>query len=545
MTRSKPNGLHAAVCMLAVFVALTTCGTARAQKGGGGVQTGGSGQSGGNLPGVSYAKASWSKALTKAPEANTNSVILCYELVYTNSAAQPFVLEPRASIVMKSSNTSVACVDPSPNNPLEMDQQTVVAIDAQNVSISQLKILNINASDQQGQPINPTPLRPSFTTAATATTNLAGDKVYFLTWPNRLPGDALRTLSVNTLFTPAAIAAPWGANTFYPAGSVVTPRATPTGPYFLTLRGGISSDTEPAWGAATPLTATDGPAGTALTWQLLGSASPSGSTPKGWSPSTSYKLGDVIFVPTTMTYYELVAIGGGASSGKSGTRIPDFPVLGTSKISETQPSPTPAGYSQIDWIAIGPTLPSGTTPQQPPDQTVSLLTLQLPQSHSKSYFNLAAGMVVSTVRRPSFVVPAGLTGSNTSDAQRKTTDNPTLEPVLLLTFYPFPIDAEQPCTPVACLWHNAPGLNFGVSLTSPTSSFYFGLTLELVRNVEVVLGDNLQLVTALPSPAIPISNTASTPVTQQSFANGFFGGLTFNVSGFIQGLVSAGNSSGS
>jgi hypothetical protein len=87
------------------------------------------------------------------------------------------------------------------------------------------------------------------------------------------------------------------------------------------------------------------------------------------------------------------------------------------------------------------------------------------------------------------------------------------------------------------LWQNAPGLNVGFSLTSPTSSFYLGLSLELFRNIELVLGDNFQIVQRLPSPPVAISNAATTATTSSTFANGVSAGLTFNISGFIQGVV--------
>jgi hypothetical protein len=550
------------------------------------------------LQGLSFSKSQWPTYLTKLPS-DKHLVVICYKMAYTNSVSQPFVLQPTPSISYKSDpNRSVPCTVLDEKHTLQMDQLLVVAIDAQDIDIGKLKILNINATDQQGTSINPTPLRPSFG-ASTASTNLGGDKVYFLTWPNRIAGDVIRTISINAVLTPAPTAGPWTPLTFYPAGSVVTTTAQP-GQYYISLAGGVSSTDGPSWTALVPASVVDG----ALTWQHIGAAPPAGATVVNWQASTNtYKAGAVLLAPNG-NYYLLTL---GVPGGSSGTMIPPFPITVPADITEpdfmprkttdstvqwipnrsfhmtcgaksdteqwllntryavndvvcdpvdhaeykavtggtsggTKPTfapPTSPAHNeyQIVWTQAGSSLPVGVTPGQGPDQTVNLLTLQLPQSHTRSTFNLAAGVVISSVTRPAFSVPSGLTGTNTTAAQVRTSNNPTIEPLLLLTVYPWPIDAEQPCVPLACLWQNAPGLNVGFSLTSPTSSFYLGLSLELFRNIELVLGDNFQIVQRLPSPPVAISNAATTATTSSTFANGVSAGLTFNISGFIQGVV--------
>jgi hypothetical protein len=603
---SFASGLARVVPVVAVLVSLMgRANIALAQaKGGqaGGTAAGGQAVATAGLQGLSYSKSQWPKNLSALPTAEKLAV-LCYELVYTNSAAQPFVLEPRSQIKYKFDPTRVVpCTVLDKKHHLEMDQLLVVAIDATSIDIGQLKLLNINAVDQQGISLNPSPVRPSFG-ASTPATNLASEKIYYLTWPNRIAGDAIRTISINAVFTPVAAGAPWAPNTFYPAGSVVTTPAAP-GQYYTTLSGGISSGSPPSsWALPVPAQVAEG----ALIWQHIGTVLPAGVSPKSWVAMKSYSLGDVILAPNS-NYYLLTQIAGGAATGVTGALPPVFNISASPSPVPESPAIQPktddatvqwmlkntfhgacgippdheswqpnhnyvasdvvcdpfdgteftalvggvsgkqqpnfvkafANSYQLVWTPVGTLPPATVASGQGADQTVNLLTLQLPQSHTLSYYNLAAGVVVSAVRKPTFAVPGGLMGTNTTDAQVKTSDNLTIDPVLLLTLYPIPIDAEEPCADLVCLAQDAPGLNLGLSLASPTSSFYFGFTFELFRNTELVVGENLALVPAAPKSPIPISNTATTPVTRQTFATGLFGGLSFNVSGFIQGLISGG-----
>jgi len=579
----------------AICVALSSNATiAGAQgKGNQGAGSGAQAPASGGLQGLSLPRSQWAKYLTQLPH-DRHLVVLCYRMMYTNSASQPFVLQPTGNIVYPSHRDSVPCTVLDDKHNLQMDQLLVIAIDAQNIALGQLKILNINATDQQGTSINPTPVRPSFG-ASLSSTSLPGDQVYFLTWPNRIPGDVIRTISINAVFTPAAPGSPWHPLTFYPAGSVVTDPAKPS-QYYVTPAGGVSSNQSVPWTELTFDSVADG----TLTWRHVGASLPSGAPPASWwGPNKPFHVGEVILAPNSH-YYQVIRAAG---ISQSGTTLPTFPItVNRTSIMEPSPQPphtldgtvewvatggsdvrcgqpgdtagwlpthpyaldavmcdpddraeyrvktpgtsgatkptfsraTPSEY-QIEWTATGTIPPASVAAGQGPDQTVNLLTLQLPQSHTRSSYNLAAGVAFSTVRRPTFAVPPGLTGSPTTAAQVVTSDNLTIEPVLLLTFYPWPIDAEKACPPLACLFSNAPGVTLGLSAASPTSSFYLGLSFELLRNAELVLGDNLQLVQGLPNPPVAISITTTTATTRQVFVNGFFASITFNISGFIKG----------
>jgi hypothetical protein len=94
------------------------------------------------------------------------------------------------------------------------------------------------------------------------------------------------------------------------------------------------------------------------------------------------------------------------------------------------------------------------------------------------------------------------------------------------------MDAERP-------WRKrdlVPGLTFGVSLSNPTTNFYFGGSSELfIRNLQLVYGLALNRVMALDAASLQLS--ATTAATHQVFAKGGFVGLSFNITGFIQSLI--------
>jgi hypothetical protein len=83
-----------------------------------------------------------------------------------------------------------------------------------------------------------------------------------------------------------------------------------------------------------------------------------------------------------------------------------------------------------------------------------------------------------------------------------------------------------------------PGGN-AFSLSSPTTNFYFGGSSEFpkLRNVQITYGFTLVRGSVLEPPF-----TSAAAVTKQHFLKGGFVGLTFNITGFIQGLISPGKS---
>lgn len=180
------------------------------------------------------------------------------------------------------------------------------------------------------------------------------------------------------------------------------------------------------------------------------------------------------------------------------------------------------------------------TTSSPSDVVLTLFDLTYPQVHSLSNYNVAMGVVGSTIENPSFVRVQTSAASGTpgqpgfTPAQFKTIKNggdPEVEPVLLFTVYIPPFDAER-------AWRKRdliPQPSFGFSLSSPSSDFLFGVSSEIRRNVELVGGLHVGKLTSLVQPIFDDPTSSAAPQTQQSFAHGGFLGLTFNID-FIKGL---------
>jgi hypothetical protein len=234
-----------------------------------------------------------------------------------------------------------------------------------------------------------------------------------------------------------------------------------------------------------------------------------------------------------------------ATDGISGPipTMPYFAVTGANRLINEADS---AAGLPVVWEDIGAATPQGVGAGQPADQTVSILNLQYSQSHSLSFYNLASGVVYSLNKSKTFGCSPG---TSTTCVPVQTGSTPVVDPVLLFTIYPHPWDAEARCPHNFCLPHlrtNPPGLSFGLSLTSPSSSSHAGMSFELIRNLQIFGGANWAKETTLPSSAVsePATSTGS-PVTVQKFATAPSFGLTLNISGFIQSLFGGGGGGGS
>ena len=246
-----------------------------------------------------------------------------------------------------------------------------------------------------------------------------------------------------------------------------------------------------------------------------------GTTPDcvAWAPDHPYGTNAVVYSKAKKQFYHAVQ-SLSANSGH-GPDEPNFPENAT--------------LTEVEWQDSGLVAPAAVASGQPADQTLNLLNLTLPQSHSISYFNVAAGVVYNSVRVPSFAV--------TNNVGVQIHGSHTVDPVLFLTGYVlghwFPMDAERDWRPHDLI----PGLSVGFSLSNPTTRFYVGGSSEFfLRNVQLTYGASITQVSELTSTA-PLN--ATTAATRQRFTGRWFVGLTFNISGFVQGLFSAGKSSGS
>jgi len=306
----------------------------------------------------------------------------------------------------------------------------------------------------------------------------------------------------------APVFAAWTTNTAFAAGSLVIP--TPAnGLYYRARTTGVTGQNQPAFPPTGEVTEH-----TNLIWLDVGSTLPTGKI-KTWTPQTPFFIGDFIQETSSGRYYSVV------EAGISGSSPPYFLIPAPRAVHDDLDHP------QVLWQDLGTSLPSsvsglGTTPS---DQTVNLVNYTLPQVHSLSYFNLASGAVVSSIRTNNFTN----IGSSMSPKWTSAKNGITVDPVLALTAYFKGFDAERP-------WHASdlvPGASLAFSLSSPTTNFYFGGSSEFpkLRNVQITYGFALVRGSVLEPPY-----TSSTANTKTYYFKGGYVGLTFNILGFIQSL---------
>ena len=196
----------------------------------------------------------------------------------------------------------------------------------------------------------------------------------------------------------------------------------------------------------------------------------------------------------------------------------------------------------IQWEDSGTNPPSLVTSGQPADQTVTM-TYAFPQVHSRYYYNLSSGVVFNTVHTRSFgwktlALPTG-SGSNAQPGLYypvQTGSSVIVDPVLFFTAYVWPLDAER-------TWHRGdlrPGITFGLSLAAPGSNFYVGMSSEVRRNIQIVYGFTVAKTSNLAAGSGPSTTNTAAPATVQVFSKGAFLGLSYNISGFLQGLFGGG-----
>jgi hypothetical protein len=161
---------------------------------------------------------------------------------------------------------------------------------------------------------------------------------------------------------------------------------------------------------------------------------------------------------------------------------------------------------------------------------------ELPQVHSVYHYNIATGVVATFLRDPSFArVLTSLKSGDANPAKYATEQQPGSDramPVLMFSAYLKPLDAQVP-------WHSAdllPAPTIGFSLSSPASDFFFGVSHEIRRHVQLVYGYHLGKVTAMSkTQGLDDPTSDAAPVTTTRFKGNFFVGATFNID-FIKGL---------
>jgi hypothetical protein len=233
---------------------------------------------------------------------------------------------------------------------------------------------------------------------------------------------------------------PWSPNTAYAAGAVVVPpgqpaNAIPTGHYYQALSRGVSGPIGPAF----PVDGTEVSESDGIYYMDAGTTPPATGW-RRWQVNVPYKAGDTILDARTGHYYTVV------QPGISGPEPPKFSI----------PDPKDAidykAAGDVEWQDLGATLPAGTSiGSQPADQTLNVLNLSLPQTQVLSYFNLASGVVMSSLKPPSISsYPANAStgcpsGINSCTIYTSSKGSHLIDPVLGVTVYAIkPLDAERP-----------------------------------------------------------------------------------------------------
>jgi hypothetical protein len=330
------------------------------------------------------------------------------------------------------------------------------------------------------------------------------------------------------------VAAPtWTASVAYSEGALVTPSPTNGYMYQATVAGvsGTFQPDFPVADGAPPVSESTG-----LLWLDAGSGSTQPSAIqhlKKWTPRTAYALGDGILDNATGHYY--LAIQPGISGPEPG---PHFFVPAPQVVDGTTQQFQDVGTSPPASAALG---------TQPADETASANNLTLPQTHSLAWFNLASGVIVSSLRPPAVASYAGVgpssnsttfpdvcpTGVSACTLYTVSPGSHLVDPVLGLTVYALhPFDFEQPFR----LQDLIPAPTFNLSVLAPTTNFHVGLASEFfVRNLQLTYGASIVQETRLPSgtPAATISGQPAYLTTVKRFNKGGFFGFTLNITGLI------------
>jgi hypothetical protein len=212
------------------------------------------------------------------------------------------------------------------------------------------------------------------------------------------------------------------------------------------------------------------------------------------------------------------------SSGQSGATKPAFPI--------TIRDPDPAHQNgaaedgNVTWLDSGTVPPAAVANAGPTDASVNLINMNLPQVHSRYYFNIATGFAVNNVRNSTFTtVPQMNGGGTTTYLPQQIRGHRNVEPIILLTTYlpGLAMDAESPWKPKNLI----PGLSFGFSMSNPANSFYLGGSSEIWRNLQLAYGVNINtgINTLVPNQVF----TSSSPATTSRTTIKPFIGLTLNL----------------
>lgn len=194
--------------------------------------------------------------------------------------------------------------------------------------------------------------------------------------------------------------------------------------------------------------------------------------------------------------------------------------------------------------------PAGSSDNpNPSEPNINLLNFTYSQVHALNSYNVAFGVIRSTNRNPTFVrsetaaavnCPTGSAPTCVASPEMYTTQtiagSPAVDPAVFFTVYALGrFDAER-----KWWWHDLkPEPSVGLSLSSPTTDFFFGASVELLRGVQFVNGWHYGKINSLVSPLVNDPTSSAAPQTTLKTKNGYFLGITFNIN-FIQSLFGGG-----
>lgn len=250
---------------------------------------------------------------------------------------------------------------------------------------------------------------------------------------------------------------------------------------------------------------------TAVDWEYLSDGCEQNSVP-AWMPNHDYKTlrEKICQSGVTSHLYQVI------TSGRSGAASPYF----------ANPDNQTA---RPQWVDIGVFPPAAVNSASATEIQTNAISIPLAQVHFLAYYNVATGVLVSTIRVPSFSYTTPTSVNNGTPV--KTGSALLVDPVITLTRYFWGFDAE------AKEHHSdwRPGLSLSFSLSAPTNNFYIGGSSEPLRYVQLEYGFVVAKVPSLPSGAFA-PPSSSTPSTTPVFRKGAYIGLSFNLSDFVKSL---------
>ncbi len=166
--------------------------------------------------------------------------------------------------------------------------------------------------------------------------------------------------------------------------------------------------------------------------------------------------------------------------------------------------------------------------------------VEYPQIHALYPYNISTGLLISSLRDPTFTKNKTKAAVLDDAGKVKTpaeyqvvTDKgePRPMPALFFTWYVKSFDAQRKWTPGDLI----PRPSLGFSLTAPSENFFFGGSSEITRNVQLAAGWHYGKVTVRGPIPVDDANIDTVPATVKRFQSGAYFGLTFNIA-FIKAL---------